>query len=168
MKTRQNGQLHDRPWYGAFWNMMGSGVMAANTVLLTMLTGHFADLAEVGVFTLALTTAQVLYSVGLLGANDLQMTDYRHRYAFSQYFWTKVVSTAAAIAAGFLAVQVFGFDGKARLYTLLLAGFMLLNSFAELYQSLYFQNQRLDLSGKSLFFRYFLGFQRSFSRIWYA
>lgn len=136
--------------------MMGSGIMAANTVLLTMLTGHSADLSEVGVFTLALTTAQVLYSIGLLGANDLQMTDYNRRYAFSQYFWAKVISTILAVLAGILVVQAFGFDERARLYTLLLTGFMLVNSFAELYQSLYFQNQRLDLSGKSLFFRYLL------------
>ena len=56
--------------------MMGSGFMAANTVLLTMLAGHYSSLEEVGIFTLSLTTSQFLYAVGLWGVNDLQMTDY--------------------------------------------------------------------------------------------
>ena len=33
---------------GPFWNMMGSGMVAANTVFLTMLVSRFADLATVG------------------------------------------------------------------------------------------------------------------------
>ena len=139
---------------GAFWNMMGSGLMAANTVLLTMLAGHYSSLEEVGIFTLSLTTSQVLYSVGLWGANDLQMTDYSRRYSFTNYFWMKIMSTATAILLCLAAVNILGFGEKACRYTVLLTGFMMVNSFAELYQSLYFQNQRLDLSGKSLFFRY--------------
>ena len=136
--------------------MMGSGFMAANTVFLTMLAGHYSSLEEVGVFTLSLTTSQVLYAVGLWGANDLQMTDYSRRYSFANYFWLKIGSTAAAVFLCLTAVNVLGFGEKACKYTVLLTGFMMVNSFAELYQSLYFQNQRLDLSGKSLFFRYLL------------
>jgi O-antigen/teichoic acid export membrane protein len=134
--------------------MMGSGFMAANTVLLTMLAGHYSSLEEVGIFTLSLTTSQFLYAVGLWGVNDLQMTDYSRRYSFTHYFWTKIASTAVAAFFCLAALNVLGFGEKACRYTLLLTGFMLVNSFAELYQSLYFQNQRLDLSGKSLFFRY--------------
>lgn len=136
--------------------MMGSGFMAANTVLLTMLAGHYSSLEEVGIFTLSLTTSQVLYAVGLWGANDLQMTDYSRRYSFSNYFWMKIGSTAAAVFLCLAAVNILGFGENACRYTVLLTAFMMVNSFAELYQSLYFQNQRLDLSGKSLFFRYLL------------
>ena len=136
--------------------MMGSGFMAANTVFLTMLAGHYSSLEEVGIFTLSLTTSQVLYAIGLWGANDLQMTDYSRRYSFTNYFWLKIGSTAAAVFFCLTAVNVLGFGEKACKYTVLLTGFMMVNSFAELYQSLYFQNQRLDLSGKSLFFRYLL------------
>lgn len=141
---------------GTFWNMMGSGMMAANTVLLSMLVGHFFDLNEVGMFSLSLTTAQVLYSLALFGANDLQMTDYSHRFRFAHYFWVKIFSTVLAAGACFIAIYVLQIRGPARCYTILLTGFMLVNSLAELYQSLFFQHNRIDLSGKSLFFRYFL------------
>jgi O-antigen/teichoic acid export membrane protein len=139
---------------GSFWNMMGSGMMAANTVILSMLVGHFFDLNEVGMFSLALTTAQVLYSLALFGANDLQMTDYHQRFHFNHYFWVKMLSTMLAAVACIGTILGLRITGTARTYTVLLTGFMLVNSFAELYQSMFFQQQRLDLSGKALFYRY--------------
>lgn len=141
---------------GAFWNMLGSGMMAANTVILSMLVGHFSDLNEMGLFSLSLTTAQVLYSLALFGTNAMQMTDYRHRYRFTHYFWVKLFSTLLAAGACLLTVRILQPGTEAGKYTFLLTAFMLVNSFAELYQSLYFQNRRLDLTGKSLFYRYFL------------
>ena len=141
---------------GPFWNMMGSGMVAANTVILTMLVSRFADLATVGAFTLALTTSQILYTLGLFGANDLQMTDYKHSYRFAHYFHVKVFSTLASVVCCALAMLALGFSRAGRLYTWLLTGYMMVNSIAELYQAMFFQNGRLDLSGKALFFRYFL------------
>jgi O-antigen/teichoic acid export membrane protein len=129
-------------------------MMAANTVILNMLIGHFFDLNEVGMFSLALTTAQVLYSLALFGANDLQMTDYHQRYRFGHYFWVKIFSTVLAAIACLVAILGLKITGAARIYTILLTAFMLVNSFAELYQSMFFQRQRLDLSGKALFYRY--------------
>lgn len=154
MNTERIDEKNNRFWNGAFWNMMGSGLMAANTVLLTMLVGHYSTLPEIGIFTLSLTSSQVMYAVGLWGLNDLQMTDYSHRYSFSNYFWAKIVSTVTAILFCIAAVNILGLGEKACIYTVLLTSFMMINSFADLYQSLYFQNQRLDLSGKALFFRY--------------
>ncbi|MCD7833852.1 MAG: lipopolysaccharide biosynthesis protein [Lachnospiraceae bacterium] len=141
---------------GAFWNMMGSGMMSANTVVLSMLVSNFFDLGDLGQFTLALTTAQILYSLALFGANDRQMLDYGHRYHFSHYFWTKLFSTLLAAIVCVITLALMRAETVTRNYTLLLTGFMLVNSFAELYQAMFFQNNRLDLSGKSLFFRYLL------------
>lgn len=141
---------------GAFWNIMGSGMMSANTVILTMLVGHLCDLAAVGMFGFALTTAQVLYAVGLFGANDLQMTDYGHHYLFRHYFWVKVFSTAAAAVICGILLAALPMGGMTRVYMVLLTVFTLLNSVAELYQALFFQCNRIDLTGKSLFARFFL------------
>lgn len=77
---------------GSFWNMLGSGMMAANTVFLTMLVGHVFDITVIGQFTLALTTSQIMYSIALFGANDRHMTDYQHRFRFNQYFWLRIAS----------------------------------------------------------------------------
>ena len=141
---------------GSLWNMLGSGMMAANTVFLTMLVGHLFDITVVGQFTLALTTSQIMYSIALFGANDRHMTDYRHRYRFNQYFWLRVASLVLSGIICLLTIHLLGKTGNSAVYIVLLTCFMMINAFAEIYQSMFFQENRLDLSGKAIFFRYLL------------
>ena len=138
---------------GVLWFTVGNSMQAGTTVLMTMLTGYVLDLASVGIFSFALMASQLLYTVGLFGANDLQMTDYDHRYRFGDYFKVKVVSTLAAMLICFILPGLLGLHGRKMACLFLLTTYMLINSAAELYQSMLFQAQRLDLSGKMLFFR---------------
>ena len=138
---------------GVIWFTVGNSMQAGTTVLMTMLTGYVLDLASVGIFSFALMASQLLYTVGLFGANDLQMTDYDHRYRFGDYFKVKVVSTLAAMLICFILPGLLGLHGRKMACLFLLTTYMLINSAAELYQSMLFQAQRLDLSGKMLFFR---------------
>ena len=138
---------------GVIWFTVGNSMQAGTTVLMTMLTGYVLDLASVGIFSFALMASQLLYTVGLFGANDLQMTDYDHRYRFGDYFKVKVVSTLAAMLICFILPGLLGLHGRKMACLFLLTAYMLINSAAELYQSMLFQAQRLDLSGKMLFFR---------------
>ena len=138
---------------GVLWFTVGNSMQAGTTVLMTMLTGYVLDLKSVGIFSFALMASQLLYTVGLFGANDLQMTDYDHRYRFGDYFKVKVVSTLAAMLICFILPGVLGLHGRKMACLFLLTTYMLINSAAELYQSMLFQAQRLDLSGKMLFFR---------------
>lgn len=141
---------------GSFWNMLGSGMMAANTVFLTMLVGHVFDMTVIGQFTLALTTSQIMYSIALFGANDRHMTDYQHRFRFNQYFWLRIASLVLSGIICLLAIRLLGKTGDSAVYIILLTCFMMINAFAEIYQSMFFQENRLDLSGKAIFFRYLL------------
>ena len=141
---------------GSFWNMLGSGMMAANTVFLTMLVGHLFDMTVIGQFTLALTTSQIIYSIALFGANDRHMTDYQHRFRFNQYFWLRIASLAVSGIICLLSIWLLGKTGDSAVYIILLTCFMMINAFAEIYQSMFFQENRLDLSGKAIFFRYLL------------
>lgn len=138
---------------GFLWFTAGSSMQAGSTVLMTMLTGHFLDLASVGVFSFALVISQLLYTVGLFGANDLQMTDFAHRYRFGDYFKVKIVSNSAAMLICCILQVVLGLHGQKAACLYLLTAYMLVNSAAELYQSMLFQAQRLDLSGKMLSMR---------------
>lgn len=133
--------------------MVGSIMFAANSVILVIFVSRSADVAEVGRFSISLTTAQLLYFVGLFGANNYQMTDYRNEYRFADYLGLKWMSLALMTVIC-VVIMLFTEDRTERLYLLLLTIFMLINAFAELYQAFYFQHNRLDLSGKSLFYRY--------------
>ena len=97
---------------GVIWFTVGNSMQAGTTVLMTMLNGYVLDLASVGIFSFALMASQLLYTVGLFGANDLQMTDYDHRYRFGDYFKVKVVSTLTAMLICFILPGLLGRHGR--------------------------------------------------------
>ncbi len=140
---------------GVIWNTLGSGVFAANSVLLLLIVSRVFGVAAAGDFGIVFTTAQILYIIGLFGINHFQMTDYAEQYSFASYRAAKWITTAAMIC-GCLVLLFFGGNTRKQAWLLLLLTmYMAVHSFAELYQSRFFQKNRLDLCGKSLFYRTF-------------
>lgn len=69
---------------GVIWNTLGSGMFAANSVLLLLIVSRVFGVAAAGDFGIVFTTAQILYIIGLFGINHFQMTD----YAGAVQFWS--------------------------------------------------------------------------------
>ena len=140
---------------GVIWNTLGSGMFAANSVLLLLIVSRLFGVAAAGDFGIAFTTAQILYIIGLFGINHFQMTDYKEQYSFGVYRTAKWITTVVMVL-GCLVLFFFGGNTRKQAWLLLLLTlYMAIHSFAELYQSRFFQQNRLDLCGKSLFYRTF-------------
>ncbi|MBQ6483330.1 MAG: lipopolysaccharide biosynthesis protein [Anaerolineaceae bacterium] len=139
---------------GVIWNTLGSGMMAANSVLMLMAVSRTADLDTVGAFSISLTTSQLLYVVALFAVNDFQMTDYDHEYSFHTYSRAKGLTSLLCVVCCAACIFLLGFSASKVSFTVLLTAFMLVNSLGEMYQSQFFQYNRVDLAGKAQFFRY--------------
>ena len=126
-----------------------------NSFLMLALVSRVGTVEETGAFGIAFTTAQLMYIVGLLGVSHYQMTDYEKKYSFREYGVLRALSCALMAVGCALSIQVMGFLGQKALLTALLTLLMLLNVVGDLYQNLFFQNNRLDLSGSALFYRTF-------------
>ena len=140
---------------GALWNTLGSLMFSLNTLLMGMIVSRYLGVALAGDFGIALTTAQILYIVGIFGMNAYQMTDYAEKYDFWDYCGCKIITSILMMVCCAAVVLFSSYDTNKNLLTVLLTVFMLTNSVAELFQSMFFQKNRLDLSGKSLFYRTF-------------
>ena len=138
---------------GALWNTLGSAMYGLNSFVMLALVSRVGSVEEAGAFGIAFTTAQSLYIVGLCGVPHYHMTDYDEKYSFSSYAKARVLSSSLMLLCCFFSIAAMGFTGIKRTYTVLLSILMLLNVVGELYQALFFQKNRLDLSGSALFFR---------------
>lgn len=126
-----------------------------NTFLMLALVSRVGSVEEVGAFGIAFTTAQLMYIVGLFGVSHYQMTDYDKTYSFREYGLLRSFScTLMAVGCAF-SIWAMDFSGQKALLTILLTLLMVLNVVGDLYQNLFFQNNRLDLSGSALFYRTF-------------
>ena len=135
------------------WNALGSGIFAASSMLMLVLVNYVNGVNIAGKFSVAYAIAQMLYIVGIYGMNIFQMTDYKKEYNFAEYFSAKLVTTGVTVIVCIAYVAV---NGRAVFDNALMVGlslYLLAFSVAEVFQSQMFCNGRLDLSGKSLFYR---------------
>ena len=138
---------------GAIWNALGSTMFGINSFVMLTMVSRACTVAQTGAFSIAFTTAQMLYILGLFGISHYQMTDYKEKYSFHCYAKARVFSCILMLIVAASAVFLMGFRDEKLIYTLCLTLLMLINVIGELYQCLFFQKNRLDLSGSALFFR---------------
>ncbi len=128
---------------------------AVNSFLLVLFVSRTTDVSTVGQFSIALTTAQLLYILGVFGTNSFQMTDFSFQFRFADYFWLKLV-TCFAMLVLCVPILLLTEDRQQQSFVLLLTIFMAINAYAGIIQSMLFRHNRLDLSGQFLFYRHFL------------
>lgn len=138
---------------GAMWNALGSAMYGVNSFVMLAAVSRGGTVEQAGHFGIAFTTAQILYIVGLFAIPHYQMTDYGEKFGFSTYAKGCAFSCALMLLGCCGAIFALGFSPIKQIYTLALTLLMLLNVVGELYQSLFFQKNRLDLSGSALFYR---------------
>lgn len=140
---------------GTLWNTLGSTMYGLNSFIMLAMVSRFSTVEEAGTFGIAFTTAQLLYIVGLFGVSHYQMTDYQKIYSFYDYAKVRAFSCCLMLAACVGSIIILHFSNYKALFTVLLSMLMMLNVVGDLYQNLFFQNNRLDLSGSALFYRTF-------------
>lgn len=140
---------------GAIWNTLGSMVYGANSFIMLAMVSQISTVEQTGCFAIAFTTAQILYIVGLLGVPHYHMTDYEEKYNFVDYASVRIFSILMMAIGCVCVIWGLHYTAEKVTYTIGLTVLMMLNVVGELYQCLFFQKKRLDLSGSALFYRTF-------------
>lgn len=155
-KRETNIMKNDRHFVkGTIWNTLGSTMYGVNSFVMLAIVSCVGTAEETGYFGIAFTTAQILFIVGLLGTNHYQQTDYHEKYSFDNYKRAKIVA-CVLMAVGCVSIScIMDFSRIKMLYTVLLTALMMVNAVGDMYQNLFFQKNRLDLSGGALFYRTF-------------
>ena len=96
------------------WNMIGSVLYAAATILLVRLTRGAAGTGAGADFNIAFKTGQILLTVGYFEIRPFQVTDVNNEYSFQDYLSLRVITCAVMAALGFLYPAV---SGDCLLYT---------------------------------------------------
>ena len=138
---------------GSVWNALGSIMWGAQSFIMLTLVSRIAPVEQIGWFGIAFTTAQILYIVGQCGVTHFQMTDYAEKYPFKTYLHSRILSTALMAIGCAGVILCMRFTGEKALFTVTLTAMMLVHVFGEIYQNLFFQKNRLDLSGSCQFVR---------------
>ena len=135
------------------WNMIGSVLYAAATILLVRLTKGAAGTGAGADFNIAFKTGQILLTLGYFEIRPFQVTDVSNEYSFRDYFSLRILTCGLMAVSGFLFPWLTGESGLRFALFALLCLYKMMDGAADVFEGEFQKNGRMDLAGKSVAFR---------------
>lgn len=140
------------------WNAVGSLIYAFASIILAFAVIRLAGPDEGGIFGFGFSTlGQQMFIIAYFGIRPFHITDMKNQFSFGDYLGTRVFTSVLAVLAGILFVSVQVMAGNYNLHKagilLLLAGYKIIDGFADVYESELQRQGLLYRTGQSLAFR---------------
>lgn len=139
------------------WNMVGSMLMAFQSVFMLMILTRTVGLEEAGIFTIANANANLFLTIGKYGMRNFQVSDLKNQFLFSEYRRSRIVTTTVMVAAaiGYLVytAAVYDYSMKKTQIILWMCILKAVDSIEDVYHGLYQRFNRLDIASKAMTFR---------------
>lgn len=136
-----------------FWNVLGSISTAAISVFLLNIVSRLLSDSVSDTFSFAQTIGNQLIVIGLFQVRNYQATDIKEKYSFSAYFGTRIFTCLMMMLGTVIYIFFKGDDSYKSNVIFLLCLYRATDAFSDVYQGLFQQKTRMDIAGKSLFYR---------------
>lgn len=138
---------------GFIWNMLGSGLYSASSMILSLAVINLAGAEQGGIFSIALTLSQMLVYIAYFETRTYQITDSGDEFLFSEYHATKIFTCGTMLLVTVLYILIKGYTIEKAWIVFLVCFSRLMDGYADVYESQFQKDGRLDLAGKSLAYR---------------
>ena len=132
------------------FNMLGSAINAAISVLLLVVVSHTLGSDAAGVFSLAYSTAQMLYTVGTFEMRNAQVTDAKREFSFASLLGFRIISVLLMWGATAAFILLRGYSGEKALLIAIVCVYMSILALSDLFQGNLHLNGYLHVAGRSL------------------
>lgn len=139
------------------WNMVGSMIMAFQSVIMLMILTRVLGLNEAGIFTIAYANANLFVTIGKYGMRNFQVSDVSEQFLFQEYLISRLFTTFIMILVSVIYVVCIGNENEYSMekcfVIIWMCLFKVVDSLEDVYHGLYQQKGRLDVAGKTMAFR---------------
>lgn len=140
------------------WNILGSLASAAISTLLLLSVTRTLNNYDSDVFSIAYAVGNLLITVATFQVRDFQATDVKEKYSFNNYFSTRLLTNIVMILVAIVYIFLHRYDFYKALSVFLICLYRVSDALSDVFQGLFQQHERLDVAGKSLFYRNILIF----------
>lgn len=134
------------------WNMIGTTLMAFQSVILLMILTRVVGLADAGIFSIAYANANLMLVIGKYGMHNFHVSDTKPMYTFGDYRRSRVLTVLLmlAVSLGYAVFAVLrnGASREKGIILFAMCAWKAVDAIEDVYCSLYQQRGRLDISGK--------------------
>lgn len=139
------------------WNMIGSMLMAFQSVIMLMILTRVLGLKEAGIFTIAYANANLFLTIGKYGMRYFQISDVKRQFTFAEYRMSRVLTAAAMLATAFAyivyAAAVNGYSAEKIQVIVWMCLFKVTDALEDIYHGYYQSRNRLDIASKCMTIR---------------
>lgn len=158
MKIKQfflNDKNIERDSY--IWNMIGSLLMAFQSVFMLMILSRTLGLLEAGVFTIAYANANLFLTIGKYGMRYFQVSDVKNQFEFTDYGVSRIITTIAMILTFIIYVMqasfTNGYSKEKALVIIWMCLFKGVDAAEDVYHGLFQRKNRLDVASRVMTLR---------------
>lgn len=132
------------------YNILGSMVNAAVSIILLVVVSRVLGGTASGIFSLAYSTAQMMYTVCVFEMRNIQVTDAKREYKFNSVFMFRILTTIGMAIFFVVFAFINKYSGEKLLIISLLTIYMSILSFSDLFQGNMHFNGYLFIAGRGL------------------
>ena len=135
------------------WNTIGTGLNAFTSLFFMIIVTRINGVDEAGIFTLAFSTATILYSIGIYAGRIYQVTELNEEISDKDFIASRIITCILMIIfiLGFCLFR--GYDAEKLVIFLLLTIYKVLEAFSDVIYGILQKHDNLDIVGKSLFIK---------------
>ena len=140
-----------------FWNLLGNLAASGVSVLYLLIVTRLTSAKVADQFSLANSIGTLWIVIGLFQVRNYQGTDVSQKHSFVGYFQTRLITILAMLVTLYPYLYIIG-EGRYSFETILLTFLMIFyrmwDAVSDLFQGLFQQRERMDIAGKTMFYRY--------------
>lgn len=141
--------------YKYIWFTMGTACFALATLVMTIIISRLLGETQAGMFSVGLSIAQWLVTIAYFEIRTFQVTDVRNEYSFKYYLTLRILMCIITFLASIVYVVFNNYDIQKMIIILLVCLYKISDSIADTFEGEFQKEDRIDISGKSEFYRVF-------------
>lgn len=150
-----NDQNIDRDSF--IWNMIGSMLVAFQSVIMLMILTRILGLVDAGIFTIAFANANLFLNIGKYGMRNFQVSDVKRQFTFADYKASRIITTIAMLLTSIGYTLYTAYENTYSIektqIIIWMCLFKIVDAVEDIYHGYYQQENRLDIASKCLALR---------------
>ena len=132
------------------WNTIGTSFNAFNSLFFMIIVTRINGVENAGIFTLAFSTACIMYVIGLYAGRIYQVTEPDQTITNKDYIINRIITTSLMIILVAFFCIIKGYTLYKATIFILLTIYKALEAFCDTFYGILQKNEKLDKVGKSL------------------
>lgn len=142
---------HDSEGRTLGWTVASGILYSVTSLVFLMVVSHRLGDFWSNIYSIGMMIALQILTVGRFSVRNFQVSDVEDKYSFKEYLSFRIITCLLAIIVAAVWILLGGYIGSTAIIIVAFCVYRIAESFSDLFEGLYQQRHRLDISGKSQF-----------------